>query len=343
MDPLYKRIRIVKIIRETDKAKTFVLEPLDWKPEYRAGQFLTLVFETKHGEKRRSFSISAAPLLNEPLSITVKKLDNGEFSRLLLYTAEQGDIIHTSGIGGFFVLPADTTNKQYFFLAAGSGITPCYALIKTLLATTKEKVVLIYSNCSKADTIFYDQLRSLQQQHKKRFVIRFLFSNILDVFNSRLSNWLLELLLGQYLSVKKENALFYLCGPVDYMLMATITLKANGIHGENIIKENYSPLPRLIIPRPPDTAAHKVTIHFNDQVHHLTVQYPQSILATAKANKIQLPYSCEAGRCGSCVATCISGKVWMAYNEVLLDDEIEKGRVLTCQGFPVGGDVVLEV
>lgn len=32
-------------------------------------------------------------------------------------------------------------------------------------------------------------------------------------------------------------------------------------------------------------------------------------------------------RCGSCVATCISGKVWMANNEVLMDDEIEKGRI----------------
>jgi len=55
-----------------------------------------------------------------------------------------------------------------------------------------------------------------------------------------------------------------------------------------------------------------------------------------------LPYSCEAGRCGSCTATCIDGKVWMSYNEVLMDDEISKGRVLTCTGYPIGGDVVLK-
>ena len=66
--------------------------------------------------------------------------------------------------------------------------------------------------------------------------------------------------------------------------------------------------------------------------------YPKSIIAAAKDKGIELPYSCEAGRCGSCVATCISGKIWMAYNEVLLDDEIARGRVLTCQGYPVGGD-----
>jgi ring-1,2-phenylacetyl-CoA epoxidase subunit PaaE len=29
----------------------------------------------------------------------------------------------------------------------------------------------------------------------------------------------------------------------------------------------------------------------------------------------------------------------MAYNEVLTDEEIARGRVLTCQAFPVYGDV----
>ena len=97
-------------------------------------------------------------------------------------------------------------------------------------------------------------------------------------------------------------------------------------------------LPRLVIPKPPDTDVHNVTIHINNKEYQLSIQYPASILAIAKKNKIELPYSCEAGRCGSCVATCTKGKIWMAYNEVLTDEEVEKGRVLVCQGFPVDGD-----
>ena len=68
----------------------------------------------------------------------------------------------------------------------------------------------------------------------------------------------------------------------------------------------------------------------------------EEIAKAAKAAKINIPYSCEAGRCGSCVATCIKGKIWMAYNEVLTDDEVANGRVLVCQSYPVGGDVVIE-
>jgi ring-1,2-phenylacetyl-CoA epoxidase subunit PaaE len=32
----------------------------------------------------------------------------------------------------------------------------------------------------------------------------------------------------------------------------------------------------------------------------------------------------------------------MAYNEVLTDNEIQKGIVLTCQGFPIEGDAEIQ-
>lgn len=339
-DAIIKRLQIINIIPETADAKTFVLQPLDgWQPVYKAGQFITLVFNTRSGEKRRSFSISSAN--QEPLAITVKKVDNGEFSRWLNYKTATGDILFSTGISGFFVLPEKENYSTVFFLAAGSGITPCFALIKDLLVSTHKKIVLIYSNRSEATTIFYEQLLLLQQTSPNRISIRFLFSNRHNVLESRLSHWLLSHLLPEYLPAKKDKALFFVCGPADYMIMVNISLKSNGIMASQIIKEDFSPLPRLIIPKPPDTDAHMVTIHIGDQTHHIKVQYPKSITSAARQQGIQLPYSCEAGRCGSCAATCISGKIWMAYNEVLMDDEIEKGRVLTCQGFPVETDAVI--
>lgn len=338
-------LQIIRIIQETATAKTFVLKPEgNESMDYKAGQFLTLVFNTRFGEKRRSYSMSSSPALHEPLSITIKRVENGEFSRLLVGHAKQGDTLISSGVSGFFVLPEkDDAIQQYFFLAAGSGITPCFSLIKTLLATTLKQVVLVYSNRDKSDTIFYKELVELQQQYADRFQLRFLFSNNFDVYNGRLSNWLLQQLLKQYMIATVADTLFYMCGPFEYMQMINITLLNEGIPPGNIKKENFSTLPRLVKPVPPDTAVHTVTVHWNNQVSEIKVQYPNSILAVAKLAGIDIPFSCEAGRCGSCVATCTKGKIWMAYNEVLMDDEIAKGRILCCQAYPLEGDAAIVI
>jgi ring-1,2-phenylacetyl-CoA epoxidase subunit PaaE len=332
-------------MEETNQSKTFVLSPLAGAQiDYKAGQFLTFVFSKHDMEERRSFSISSTPLLNEPLSITVKRLDNGEYSRKLIDNTSVGDELVTIGPSGFFTLPDDRSSyKQIFFFAAGSGITPILPLLKTLLySNTDLKIVLIYSNRSIADTIFYETLLELAAKFLGKLTIEFLFSDAQNLGRARLSKWLLEVLLKEYSNCPFEQTLFYLCGPFDYMRMATIQLLAEGVPASNIRKENFTTFKVETKERPPDVQPHMITIEANDNVYDLVSQYPQTILQAAKKADIILPYSCEAGRCGTCSATCVSGKVWMSYNEVLMDDEIAKGRVLTCVGYPVGGDVILK-
>lgn len=332
-----KRIQVTRVQPETQNAHTFEILPLDgWKPVYEAGQFITLVFFTGLSEKRRSYSISSAPLLGEPLCITVKAVENGEFSRWLLNKIMPGDVLLTSGISGLFTLPEDkTAYGQYFFVAAGSGITPCFSLLKTILGTSNEKIVLIYSNRTQTDCIFYGQLQRLLKKYPERLVIYFLFSDRYDIYQRRLSHWLLEQLLDQYLTVPPQGALCYLCGPFDFMRTARISLLSR-IPEKNIRKEHFSVIPPLIIPEPPDRTAQPVTIISPTGTQTLRVQFPQSVLDAALAANIPVPYSCKAGRCGSCVATCTRGELWMAYNEVLTDEDTLKGRVLLCQAYPVG-------
>lgn len=341
----YIHLKITAIIEETNQSKTFVLAPTAEKQiEYKAGQFLTFVFLKHDMEERRSFSISSTPALNEPLSITVKRLDNGEFSRKLIDNTAVGDELVTIGPSGFFTLPEDISSyKQIFFFAAGSGITPVLPLIKTLLYSKADlKIVLLYSNRSVDDTIFHKPLKELAAKFPQNFTIEFLFSDAQNLGRARLSKWLLEVLLKEYSSCPYNETLFYLCGPFDYMRMATIQLLNEGVPAANIRKENFTTFKIETKELPPDTKPHMITIEANGNVYDLVSQYPQTILQAAKKADILLPYSCEAGRCGTCSATCVSGKVWMSYNEVLMDDEIAKGRVLTCVGYPVGGDVILK-
>lgn len=341
---VYRKFRISSIKALTEDCRTFVLQPADGLPlHYQAGQFLTFVFSKRGGEDRRSYSISSAPALHEPLSITVKRIENGEYSRKLVDRARPGDELTSTGAGGFFVLPAGmAAYSQFFFMAAGTGITPVLPLVKTLLFLHPHvSVVLIYSNRSAAATLFYDELQQLQELFAARLTVEYLFSTARQLQRARLGKALLQELLLQHRKAETGNTLFYTCGPFDYMRMVTIVLLENRVPAQHIRKEHFTAAATVSPVKPPDTDPHLVVIQLQGQRLQLETRYPQTILEAAKKAGIALPYSCGAGSCGSCAATCTRGNVWMRYNEVLMDDEIASGKVLTCTGYPMGGDVEL--
>ena len=87
---LYKTIWIKDIKEEIRNFKTFSFTE-EHNIKYEAGQYLTLVRRVHNEEIRRSYSITSSPVLNEPLTIGVKRVENGFFSRLLVDNAVSGD------------------------------------------------------------------------------------------------------------------------------------------------------------------------------------------------------------------------------------------------------------
>lgn len=343
----YKTIVITSIRQETTSVKTYTLSYEDGsKIPYCAGQFITLVFTNRGIEERRSYSISSSSELGEALSFTVKRIDNGAYSRFLADKIQVGDKLLTTGVSGLFTLPkAPEAYQQMFFFAAGIGITPIFSLIKTLLHTTPTtKAVLIFSNRWPESVVFLQEINNLTTQFADRFAVEYLYSTSYNLERARLSKALLPTIIRDYALVQKSKMLFYICGPYNYMRMVNLSLEEQGIHSEQIRKENFRPLERPVIkPDPPDHIAHQVTIINNGTNQSFTCYYPDSILEAAKKNGIVLPYSCEVGRCGSCAALCKKGKVWLSYNEVLMDSDLKKGIILTCTGHPYDGDLTIEL
>ncbi|WP_245590654.1 flavin reductase family protein [Adhaeribacter aquaticus] len=302
-----------------------------------------MVHQSQQEEIRRSYSIISSPELGELLAVGVKRIENGILSRLLIDRAKVGDQVLTSGAAGFFTLPKNVANyRQVFMLAAGNGITPIFSLLKTLLTLNPTiAIVLIYSNSSLERTMFKEELDNLQASFPERFKIEYLFSNATNLSRARLHKDLLKLLIAQYAVAPYAEILFYICGPLNYMRMANYALHEVGVPPDNIKRENFNTEKPIIKAEPPDKGLHQAIIYFKKQQFEVEVQYPGSILKAAKKAGAVLPYSCEAGVCGNCVATCTNGQVWMAYNEVLTDKEVAQGLTLTCVGFPVGGNVEL--
>jgi len=183
----FKQLIIQSIRKETDDFKTFFFHE-EHRIHYESGQFLTLIDHNGLQEIRRSYSIISSPVLNEPLAIGVKRMDNGFFSRKLFDLAKTGDVLLTTGVSGFFILPENIRScKSIFFFAAGSGITPILSLIKTtLIICPGIRVVLVYSNASIKRTAYYQDLKALERQFAERFNIFFLFSSNADLRKARL-------------------------------------------------------------------------------------------------------------------------------------------------------------
>jgi ring-1,2-phenylacetyl-CoA epoxidase subunit PaaE len=128
------------------------------------------------------------------------------------------------------------------------------------------------------------------------------------------------------------------------MRLVIFTLLEEGFPQEHIKKEDFNPGNRKLSARlPPHKGNHHIRIKVGDQYFEFTVQYPDTILQASKRMKINLPYSCETGKCGACAARCTSGKIWLSNNDVLTDEDLQKGLVLTCTGYPQSDDLKLEI
>lgn len=342
----YRKLVIREVLDETEDMRLFYFEQVSGaKILYEAGQYLTFEFNDGVKKARRSYSLASSPLLHEPLFIGLKRIPNGHFSRMLFDHGKPGDALTTTGTGGVFVLPHDKSSfKQVFFFAAGSGIVPVFSLIKTLLHSAPSiHLVLIYSNRSRKSTAFFYPLHELSKRFPQNFHLEFLFSDNEDLRRARLHADLIAHFLEAFSVDEPERRLYYICGPESYMRFCTLVLQSHHIPPINIKKENFNSTPPLPQIEPPDRSPYQLKVITGGKAYQLSVQYPTTILQAARKQGIELPYSCEVGRCGNCIAQCLSGKVWMSNNEVLTDREMAKGFVLTCTGFPISADVILKV
>jgi ferredoxin-NADP reductase len=338
------QLKVEAIKWETSDTATFFLNEINGaKIAYQAGQFITLIFSHHRDEIRRSYSLSSSPH-EDFLSITVKRMENGEISRFLLTKIRVGDILTALAPAGKFIEANPDSTKDIFYFAAGSGITPVYAQIKYVLSRRGDSTItLIYSSHQAKSALFYNDLNQLADAFPERLKVIYLFSVSED--NSprkRLNNELLTQLVNNNLKYTADKAEFFICGPFVYMRMVKLTLTFMGFEAAQIRRENFVletvPVSTTVM----NFSPRMVKLHFGAITYDLMVGENQSILQAALQNNIQIPYSCRAGICSSCTAICKRGKVEMVVNDVLTAEDLKHKWILTCTGHPVSDDVEIE-
>jgi ring-1,2-phenylacetyl-CoA epoxidase subunit PaaE len=332
------KLEIIKREAAATDAIILYLKDVSGAPvQYEAGQFLTFILHLQERELRRSYSLASTYGVDEYPFVVIKRLANGEVSRHIIDHYKVGDqITAVAPSGRFTVSTPESAGKTVFHFAAGSGISPVFSIIKKLLHGQPEcRQLLIFQNRTEASIIFRKELEALTREFPSRFKVIHLLSAPSDESKmpARLNNNMLEGLLQNEPWFSSENSLFYICGPRAFMRMCVFVLKLLHVPDEHLRQEEYvidffPPAPFMS-----DRSHKKITVNWEGARHQFVIRYPENILQGALTHHLKLPYSCRGGRCSTCIARCISGKVKMSINQVLTEKDLKEGWILTCVSY----------
>lgn len=352
----FHSLKIKHIARETPDCVRVTLDvPAELRGAFQFTQGQYLTFRRVHNgeELRRSYSICSSPLDNE-WQVAIKKVPEGRFSSLAVDELRVGEALDVMPPAGHFhtaLHPAQA--KHYALFAAGSGITPVFSILKTVLLTEpSSRVTLIYGNRGRNSIIFKEGLEALKNKYLHRLSVYHILSREqgdADLLFGRIDEQKTRQFLNTVLPADQVDECF-ICGPEDMVLGVKAALASAGVAPEKIHFElfgsaNSGKKAASAAPRPEgtDDKRSQVTVQLDGSQRVLEMSYyGNTILDALLETGVDAPYSCKNGMCSTCRARVTAGQVEMDVNYSLSDTEVAKGYVLTCQARPTSERVSVD-
>ncbi|MBO0680849.1 ferredoxin--NADP reductase [Mycolicibacterium sp. S2-37] len=332
-------LEVADVVEETADARSLVFRVPDGPDDpdipaerlrYSPGQFLTLrVPSERTGSVARCYSLCSSPFTDDPLTVTVKRTADGYASNWLCDNAEPGMRMHVLAPSGTFV--PTSLDTDFLLLAAGSGITPMMAILKSALVEGKGKVVLVYANRDESTVIFAPALRELAAKYADRLTVVHWLESVQGLPTA-------TALAGLVRPYTAHDA--FICGPGPFMAAAEEALTdagtaADKIHTEVFKSLESDPFAAVVIEEDDsDQGPATAIVVLDGQTHEVRWPRKAKLLDVLLDKGLDAPFSCREGHCGACAVLKTSGEVDMEVNDVLEQSDLDEGLILGCQAVP---------
>lgn len=343
-------LQVAEITQETADCVSVVFDvPAELKSEYQyiQGQYLTLKMNVDGEEIRRSYSLCSSPVTEKELRVAVKMVTNGKGSTWINKKLNIGETVDVMTPMGNFYSKLDASNKKHYVLfAGGSGITPMFSILKSVLAAEpNSKITLIYGNRDEQSTIFKKQIDELAKANSSRLTVIHVLENppagTDPLYTGMLLPEKVRAIFDKHVGLSNDNE-YFICGPGPMMenvkkVLADLKAPHEKTHIEyfSAVIEAVAAAEKKSSSAPGGKLVSKVTIILDGVEHKFDIPSDGlSILDTAIKVKMDVPYACKGAVCCTCRAKILEGKASMTMNYALTEEEVAQGYVLTCQAHP---------
>jgi ring-1,2-phenylacetyl-CoA epoxidase subunit PaaE len=354
--PRFHALTIADVRHETADAISVaftVPEVLTVAYRYAAGQYLTLRATIEGEAVRRSYSICTAPEDGD-LRVCIKHVPGGVFSGWAHQRLRVGQALDVMIPGGRFGLPPAPRGEGgrgriVVAFAAGSGITPVMAILRSVLANEPaSRCFLFYGNRSRTEIIFRAALEDLKDRALTRLSVFHVLSREqqdVAVLNGHLDAVKARLLLRHMVPAASVDHVL-VCGPQPMIEDLVGALPTLGLAPRCVHVERFTPSSdrrRYEVPSPSTAPSRSVATVISEGVtSEIPIAADETIIDAAIRAGRNLPYSCRGGMCCTCRARLLEGQVAMDANYSLEPWELAAGFVLTCQARPLTDRLVID-